>query len=820
MPNDRNERYDFFLSRRGSVAVVAREVADLLTEKGYRVLVQDYDIPISASFIEAMHEAVKNSRDLIILFTRDYEQSPYTRKEFTSFEAERAQNPQERYIIVLRCEDAPLRGLLADNVYQDLVDITDPEERKRRIIAAAERHSQAQAPPPRPFIGVPLRIASFTGREAELDRLDAILMRNKPAAVTQSVRRAAIQGLGGVGKTSIAAEYAHRYRSLYGGVCWCPAETRAGIFGALAELGTSLGAAAANDADVEKAAKATLRRLAEQRAEWLLIYDNVTSPDEIVDLMPAAGAKVLITSRFSDWSGLAEEISLDVMLPEEALDFLQHRANRDDPLGAKALAQALGFLPLALDHAAAYCKRRQMRFTDYADQAATLITNLPRGVGYPVSVAATFDIAIGEAVAHCNSAETVMAYVALCAPERIPMTLLDGVTGTDEERSEALAVLAELSLTRNDPFADGTPAFIVHRLVQAAAAARSRERSKEGEAIEALLYRLAKIFPQTSDAYSNPWCWSLCAKLIPHFIRISERSDEELTKIVDWAALLNRAGSYFHARESYSEGAVFFRRALAIGEKKRGRNHPSTATSINNLASLLHGKGDLSEARELMMRALAIDEKTSGPRHPNTAASLHNLGRVLHDQGCLREARPYLEGAKAIYEEAMGECPELAASLHSLADLSRDEGDFTQAKSLIEKALAIRTRLYNVDHTDTAKSLVCLADIQYHLNDFGAARSNLEYARQVHERTLGFQHSTTNRANCYLARSMLKDGEPEQAFTLSSTALAHHESALGSNHPWTKDSAHITARALDALGRTAEAAALRQRYGGASRQEV
>src|SRR6266480_2884752 len=156
--------FDFFLSRRGSVAPIAREVTDVLTEKGYKVGVQDYDIPFGASFVEVMHEAVKNSRDLVILFTHDYEQSPYTRKEFTSFEAERAQSAEERHIIVLRCEDTPLRGLLADSVYQDLVGIEDHEERKRRIIAAAERQSQAASPAPRPFIGVPPRIASFTGR--------------------------------------------------------------------------------------------------------------------------------------------------------------------------------------------------------------------------------------------------------------------------------------------------------------------------------------------------------------------------------------------------------------------------------------------------------------------------------------------------------------------------------------------------------------------------------------------------------------------------------------------------------------------------------
>src|SRR5215831_9906063 len=186
MPSGRSDKYDFFLSRRGSVATIAQEVTDVLKENGYRVRTQDYDIPIIANFIEEMHEAVKNARDLVVLFTRDYEQSPYTRMEFTSFEANAAQSAEKRRMVILRCEDAPLLGLFAPHVYQDLVGIGDAEERRSRILAAAEGCSQALEPPPRPFIGVPPRIASFTGRADELDRLDDILMHDKPAAVTQA----------------------------------------------------------------------------------------------------------------------------------------------------------------------------------------------------------------------------------------------------------------------------------------------------------------------------------------------------------------------------------------------------------------------------------------------------------------------------------------------------------------------------------------------------------------------------------------------------------------------------------------------------------
>ena len=277
MPGAVGERVDFFLSRRGSVAAVAQEVADVLTAADYKVIVQDYDIPLGASFVEAMHEAVKNARDLIILFTGDYELSPYTRKEFTSFEAERLRDERDRHIVVLRCDDAPLRGLLADSVYQDLVGVADPEERRRRILAAAERRSSAERPQRRrgrTFVGVPPRIAGFTGRADEFDRLDEILTQDKPAAVTQ-VGRAAVQGMGGVGKTTLAVEYANRFRNLYDGVWWCAAETRAGLMTSLAALATELEVASPGEADVEKAARAALRRLAEQGDIWLLVYDNV-----------------------------------------------------------------------------------------------------------------------------------------------------------------------------------------------------------------------------------------------------------------------------------------------------------------------------------------------------------------------------------------------------------------------------------------------------------------------------------------------------------------------------------------------------------------
>src|SRR5919201_795225 len=625
MPSGPGEQYDFFLSRCGSVATIAQEVANVLKQNGYKVHTQDYDNPITANFIEEVREAVKNARDLMGLLTRDYEQSPYTRMEFTNFEANAAQSAEKRRMVILRCEDAPLLGLFAPHVYQDLVGITDAEERRSRILAAAEGRSQALEPPPRPFIGVPPRIARFTGRAQQLDKLDAILMQDKAAAVTQaSVGRAAVQGLGGVGKTSLAIEYAHRFRGLYAGVCWCPAETRTGLLTALANLSVTLGAATAEEADVEKAAKAALRRLAEQRATWLLVYDNVPAPDVVADLLPSAGVRLLITSRFSDWSELADEVALDVLAIEEAVALLRSRTGRGYA-GTQTLAEVLDCLPLALDHAAAYRKRTQMRFADYAKKALNLIDAAPRGVGYPRSVAATFDLAITEAVEQCRAAETLMAYLAQCAPEQIPMTLVEGAVEDELERMEPLAALAEVSLLKDDPFEDGTPAVTVPRLVQAVAPARAEANGCAQDAIEKMIERLTASYPE--DSYDNPQSWPLCAKLTPHLLTRRGADDPSVFH------LLGLTGEYFHGRAAYSQAAPLLRDALANCEKTLGPEHRDTAGSLNKLANVLRAQGDLAEARPLFERALVIYAKALGPEHPLTATSLNNLAGLLQGQG-------------------------------------------------------------------------------------------------------------------------------------------------------------------------------------------
>lgn len=500
-----------------------------------------------------------------------------------------------------------------------------------------------QASSRRPFAGVPARIPSFTGREAELDQLDTVLLGDRPAAVTQvaglpaaQIGRAAVQGLGGVGKTSLAVEYTHRYRDFYAGVWWCAVETRIGLLTSLARLAVELGAATADEADVERAAKAGLRRLAEQHATFLLVYDNVASPDVIADLLPALGARVLVTSRFADWGDWAEEVTLDVLPQAEAVAFLVSRTGRQDEAGATLLADALGRLPLALDHAAAHCRRTQMRFADYAAKAESLIVAAPRGAIYPRSVAATFRLALAEAIEFCPTAEALMAYVAQCEPERIPLALVESAIADETERVAALLALTEVSLVRHDPFEDGTPAVSVHRLVQAVARAQAEAKGGATSAAEWVTKRLLEIYP--GDGYRNPASWPFCAQLMPHVLALHEAKTADRVESVPRAEFLVRSARYLHVRAAYLRAGELIQDALVIYEQALGPEHPDTAASLDHLAVLLQERGDFAAARPLHERALAICEKVLGPEHLDTARCLGHLARLYKAQGSFPRA--------------------------------------------------------------------------------------------------------------------------------------------------------------------------------------
>jgi tetratricopeptide (TPR) repeat protein len=766
-------KIDYFISRRGTHAALAQEVAAVLNDVGLSSFTQDHDIPFGANFIGKIHDALGRCEHFIALLNADYADSPYTRAEWTNFYPTYVESGGERRFIVIRLEDCQPPGLMRGIVYADLVGITDSQERRKRIIAATKGQSAAAPLANWLFENVPNRDLNFTGRDERLTELHKLLSGgDTPAAITQATQ-AAIHGLGGIGKTTLAAEYAHRYAGAYSGVWWAPAENHAGLIANLAALAGRLDPQLGHEPDQEKAARTGLSLIARRTGlPFLLIYDNADSRETVHNLLPPGGARLLITTRYPDWSGLAQELKLDVLMPAAAKELLQKRAGREgaDSEGAARLAEALGCLPLALDHAGAYCKTRGTSFDDYGKRLEARIAFVPKGAPYPDSVAATFELAIEKAASDNKDAETLLGFFSFLAPDLIPLDLIDESILGEDDRAEALGALAGVSLVEYVIMDAHAPLISVHRLVQAAMRRRLANREKVADTIGRVTRRLNAIFP--IDGYSDPRSWPRCAALLPHVLTLRHHAQWDQASRRDAAELLTGAGQYTHGRAAYVEAEPLLRQALAVGEAARGRNSSASANYRNNLAVLLGDIGLNLEAENLIREAIAIHEEIHEHENEYVATSLNSLAGVLTATGRIAEAEKQIREALTITEKIFGRNhPKTAIQINNLAAILIDTGGYVEAEMLLREALLISETTTGTEHPSFANRLGNLAIV------------------------------------------LLKTDRAADALPFAERAVAISENLRGIAHPGTVTCAWNYVQTLTALGRNDEAAAVRTRFG-------
>jgi tetratricopeptide (TPR) repeat protein len=718
---------------------VAQEVADVLASAGYSSFSQDYDIGHGVNFIAEIHKALKGCQHFIALLTPDYDEAPYTLAEWTNFYKAAVESNGARRFIVIRVEACDPPGLLAGIVFADLVGVHDPRERQKRILAAAGGRSIAEPAGTRLFENVPPRDLNFTGRDERLADLHTLLVDvEKPAAITQ----AAIHGLGGIGKTTLAIEYAHRYAGVYRGVWWANAEQRSVLVASLAALAGRLDRRLAEEPEQDRAARFAIARLGERTGlPILLVYDNVENPQTLDGLMPSGGARVLVTTRWTDWGGRAAELKLEVLPPLKAAEFLQKRGARTDQPGAARLAAALGNLPLALDHAGAYCKLTGTSFDAYRDKIDALIGKAPKGATHP-DVFATFSLAIEKASSECHAAEPLLGFFAYLAPENIPLDLATGDIIEAHDLPEALGALASVSLVEHVTLDDGSPGITLHRLVQAAMRARLAEHGETAAAVARATTRLATAFP--SDGYREPKSWTRCAALLPHVLALREHKLWDAESGVSASNLLGMASSYLHGRAALAEAEPLARAALSLSENALGREHVDVATDLSNLANLLREAGRHTEAERLIREALASLERGYGRKHANVGAALSVLGLLLQQTGRPAEAEPLFHEALAIDENAFGrQDPKVAIDLSNLASLLSSIGRYAEAEPLLHEALAIDQKMLGLDHFYTAVDQLILARLCLDTNRAAEALPYAEAAHRTYEKSLGAEHPRT-----------------------------------------------------------------------------
>jgi DNA-binding XRE family transcriptional regulator len=641
---------------------------------------------------------------------------------------------------------------------------------------------------------IPARNPAFTGRDGLLAAVrDRLLAGN--AAVVQ-----ALHGMGGVGKTQLAAEYAHRFAGSYELAWWVNAE-QAGLIGdQVAAFGLALGCIPPG-AGMEVVRAMVLAEL-RARGRWLLVFDNAGSPADVAAWLPGGGGHVLITSREAGWAELAAPVEVDVLARAESVALLHARITGLVGADADRLAAGLGDLPLALAQAAAFMAATGMPAGQYLGllhaRAGQLLDQVVPG-SYPRSLAAATALTADRLAADDPAAAELASLCAFLGPNPIPEDLFTGAAGELPGGLAAragdplawrqiLARLARRSLARIDQHG-----VQMHRLTQAilrdrltpAQAAATRNRT---EAI------LAASDPGDPD---DPATWPRWARLMPHLLAAALAG----TGNPGLRQLACRGCRYLIAHGDTRTAVGLAGDLRPRWRDRLGADHEHTLAIGTYLGWALEEMGRWAEARDLVQDVLDRRRQVLGEDHPDTLTSAHDLASNLRLLGEVRAARELDQDTLDRRRRVLGQDhPDTLQSANQLAMVLALLGEVQAARDLAQDTLDRRRRVLGEDHPDTLDSL----------NNLGVhvrLRGELQAARDLHQnalerklRVLGQDHPSTLFTANNLAVDLRALGQVQAARDLDQDTLDRRRRILGENHPGTLTSADNLAADLRALG--------------------
>jgi tetratricopeptide (TPR) repeat protein len=813
---------DFFISYTGVNRPWAEWIAVQLEAAGYTTLLQAWDFRPGSDFLHQMQQATSTAGRTIAVLSPAYFGSEFGEAEWR---AAFVKDPtgEKGLLVPVRVQECAPPGLLASRVYIDLVD-ADEEEAQRRLLTGVDQSGARPTSAPFPgaakgakrFPGqgpalsnLPARNRNFSGRGDLLEELYASLQAESAAAV---VPTGAVHGLGGVGKTQLALEFAHRFASDYDIIWWVAAEQPTSATAALAALAGRLGIELV--ADQSEMVAGLFDRL-RQRDRWLLVYDNAEQPEALAGLLPpGGGGRVLVTSRYGAWGKLGAPIRLDVLDRSEAVAFLARRAGATDQALLDGLAGELGDLPLALEEAAAYLEETHTDVGEYLD----LVRNRARelfGLDQPPTdehgdqrrVATIWSLSLDQVHKEAPAAEALLNLCAFLAPDGIPRGLprehaevlpdqLAKAVGDVLAYNRLLGAVGRYSLATVTSTSLG-----LHRLVQAVIQAHL---GHEGERrwTEVTVGLLRKSFPNESQEVST---WPECERLLPHLLAVARHAKRLGAAREQAGWLLDRASTYLRERGQYRQARPLAERALALTEAAVGPADPKVAWRCDTLGNVLGEIGDLEGARAQLERALAIGEAALGPDHPDVAIWHNNLGTVLADLGHLAGARVQLERALAIGEATLDpDDPELAARHNNLGLVLGKLGDLAGARAQLERTLAIGEAALGPDHPDVATYRNNLGRVLQDLGDLAGARAQYERALAIGEEALGPDHPHVAAWRGNLGSVLQALGDLEGARAQLERALVIGEATYGPDHPRVAAYRGNLAAVAAELGKSAE----------------
>lgn len=510
--------------------------------------------------------------------------------------------------------------------------------------AEAELYRAASQAPPKihnlPFPQNPF----FTGREAQLVRLNQLLRDNGSVAISQSV---SISGLGGIGKTQLALEYAHRsYPSIYRAVFWVNAADEATLQESYNDLARLLELQERNERESDQ--HVLVKQWLERHTDWLLIMDNADDLELARSFFPKANQKhksrqghILLTTRSHIVGNIvANQIEIDKMEPDEGLSFLLRRTNK---LGAdtnvrEAVAMLVELLdghPLALDQAGAYIEETGVSFTEYVaryqKERRYLLNRRKSQVSkysdHPEPLAMTFELCFQRAREWHPLATDILSFCAFLQPDAIPEEFFqhaDGFRLSTVEFDDAIAVLYRFSLIKRNT---QEKTFSLHRLVQDVLTdgmLPDLQKQFRWRVVQAL----NAAFPKNSFVlWRQRW---QTERFLPHIMLCAMWTDDELTPTLEIANFFDRVTAFCLKQHLLSAAEWLLVRVISIYEQYLGVEHPMTVSALSSLAFNYQGQGKYEQAEALFQHVINILEQRLGAEHPLTQITKEDYAEFLH----------------------------------------------------------------------------------------------------------------------------------------------------------------------------------------------
>ncbi len=655
------------------------------------------------------------------------------------------------------------------------------------------KHTHNYPPTPDAIVGVPQNLpfsgtAKFVGRDEVLKQVQAELLAGSRLAIT------AIQGMGGVGKTELALQYALKFSEEYpGGICWL--RGRQEISTQIIGFGESR-----LNLQIPDWLDDAGKRVAWCWQHWrsgkvLLIVDDVVDYGAVKGWLPQNDARfqVLMTTRESLGAGV-QRLELAVLSDGAALELLEsligaERLQAEWERGA-ALCTWVGNLPLGVELVGRYLAGKlDLSLAEMLERLQQKRLDAPAIKGATAEMTAQLGVREAFELSWLDldtAAQEVAGLLSIFAVAPIPWQLIEAcLFKRDQEDLETIRdeQLVFLHLLQRVDYRQ----YQLHPLV------REFFGDKLVTHVDADKLRMVFVRVMTEIAQTIPGTPTVeivrrVELTIPHLAEAT-RYTYFLPKQVDPLFLFTGQSRFWESQNLWERAEEVLKNCLQFSQISRGDQHPDTANSLNNLAELYRTIGQYERAVPLYESALEICRSELGDRHPDTAASLNNLALLYESMGQYERALPLFESALEIFRSKLGDRhPATANSLNNLALLYSSMGQYERALPLYELALEIRRSELGDRHPDTANSLNNLAGLYESMGQYERAVPLVESALEICRSELGDCHPATANSLNNLALLYESMGQYERALPLHESALEIRRSKLGDRHPNTAGS--------------------------------